>query len=200
MEEHSKCHNKKKKIIEKYNSSYLIYDKRYSLIQEEKYKIVLNNYEVDGRHILDLGCGTGLLFEYIKKTLSNRKRVKLNYIGVDISWNMLLEFKLKIIKYNYRRYSPNLILSDIDCLPFRDNIFLSTFAITSFQNLPDIKDGIKESFRVSKNNAEFKFSILKKKLDLDSLLKIFKTKIRDLIIINNEDLEDVVIQGSLLKD
>ena len=200
MEDHSKNQNKKKNIIEKYNSTSHFYDKRYKKIQKEKYEILLKNYTAYGKLILDLGCGTGLSFDYMSKLFKKQGQIMSIYVGLDISWNMLLEFKLKIIKCNYSNYAPNLILSDINCLPFRDNMFLSIFAITSFQNLPDIKDGIKESFRVSKNNAEFKFSILKKKLDLDSLFNIFKTKIRDLIIINNEDLEDVVIQGSLLKD
>lgn len=199
MEEHSKNHNKKKKIIEKYNSTSHFYDKRYGLIQKEKYEILLNNYRADRRLILDLGCGTGLFFEYIKNSLLYNEEIKFNYIGIDISWNMLLEFKSKIIKSNCRNCIPNLILSDIDCLPFRDNIFLSIFALTSFQNLPHIKNGVIESFRISKNNAEFKFSILRKKLDLESVLKIFKTKIKDLIITNNENLEDIMIQGIIVK-
>ena len=111
--------------------------------------------------------------------------MKSNYIAVDISWNMLLKFKSKIISPNYSKNPPNLILSDIEYLPFRDNIFYSIFSLTSFQNLPYIKNGIKESFRVSKNNADFKFSILKKELELKSLLKILKPKIKDLLIIKN---------------
>ncbi len=200
MEEHSTSHNKKEKIIRDYNKTAHFYDKRYRRIQGEKYEIVLNNYRVNGSHILDLGCGTGLFFEYIIKVLLHKEEIKFNYVGVDISWNMLLEFKSKIINTNYRNYNPNLILGDIDCLPFRENIFVSVFALTSFQNLPHTKGAIKESFRVSKNNGMFKLSILKKKLDLDSLLKIFNTKISDLIITKNDNLEDVVIQGIVLKE
>lgn len=200
LEERSKSHNKKKKIIEKYNSSSQFYDKRYGLIQEDKFEIVLNNYRSEERLILDLGCGTGLFFEYINKKILNNEKIKLNYVGLDISWNMLLEFKSKIANSDYINYNPNLILSDIEYLPFRENIFLSVFALTSFQNLPNIKNGIIESFRVGKNNAEFKFSILKKKLDIESLLKIIETKLRELSITNNENLEDVVIQGVLSKE
>ncbi|MFX1438063.1 MAG: class I SAM-dependent methyltransferase [Promethearchaeota archaeon] len=200
MEERSKSHNKKKKIIEKYNSSSHFYDKRYALIQKDKFEIVLNNYRAEERLILDLGCGTGLFFEYINKSILNNEKIKLNYVGLDISWNMLLEFKSKISNSVYRICHPNLILSDIEYLPFRENIFLTVFALTSFQNLPNIKNGIIESFRVGKNNAEYKFSILKKKLDTKSLLKIIKTKLRELSITNNENLEDIVIQGVLSKE
>ncbi|MFW9972145.1 MAG: class I SAM-dependent methyltransferase [Candidatus Odinarchaeota archaeon] len=200
MEEHYNNYDKKKKIIEKYNSSSHFYDKRYGIIQEEKYKIVLDQHKLKRTLILDMGCGTGLFLEYIKKHLIFTKGFKINYVGVDISWNMLKEFKSKIFNYNYRIYNPNLILSDIDWLPFRDDIFFSIFALTSFQNLPEIKHGIRELYRVSKNNAELNFSILKKKIDLKSLLELFKTKLKGLIVINNENLEDIVIEGRLLKD
>lgn len=200
MEERSKNDNKKKNIIEKYNSTSYFYDKRYRAIQEEKYEILLKNYIVNDKNILDLGCGTGLFFQYVAKSLLNKALITSNYIAVDISWNMLLKFKSKIISPNYSKYPPNLILSDIEYLPFRDNTFFSIFSLTSFQNLPHIKNGIKESFRVSKHNADFKFSILKKKLDLESLLKILEPKIKGLSVIKRENLEDIIVQGKIVKN
>lgn len=200
MEEQSKNCNKKKKIIEKYNSTSDFYDKRYKAIQEEKYEIVLKNYRVNEKIILDMGCGTGLFFDYITKSIKKQGERKCNYVGVDISWNMLLRFKSKVINYNYNKYALNLLLSDMEYLPFRQNIFYSIFSLTSFQNLPHIQIGITESFRVSKNNADYKFSILKKKLDLEWLLKILKPKIEEIEVIEKENLEDIIIQGNVLKD
>ncbi|MCK4381025.1 MAG: hypothetical protein KAW51_07780, partial [Candidatus Lokiarchaeota archaeon] len=99
-----------------------------------------------------------------------------------------------------RRLSPNLILADIEYLPFRENIFVSIFSLTSFQNLPHLHKGLHELFRVSKNKAEFKFSILKKNLELELLLEILRPIIKDLKVIKEENLEDFIVQGSLLKD
>ncbi len=200
MEEHSKNQNKKKSIIEKYNSSSHFYDKRYKAIQEEKYEIVLKNYKANGKIIIDMGCGTGLFFEYITKSIKKQEEIKGNYVAVDISWNMLLRFKSKVINYKYKKYALNLILSDMEHLPFRENIFDSIFSLTSFQNLPHIQIGITESFRVSKNNADYNFSILKKKLELELLLKILKPEIKEIEVIEKENLEDFIIQGKLLKD
>lgn len=199
LEESLKNHDKKKRIIDKYNSTSYFYDKRYKAIQSEKYEIVFDNYRANGKTILDMGCGTGLLFEHIAKLILDKGIIRGNYVALDISWNMLLEFKSKVINLEKRINSLNLILSDIEFLPFRDSIFYSTFSLTSFQNLPNIKNGIEELYRVSKHDADFKFSILKKNLEIEKLLEILKPKIEDLNLTLKESLEDIVIQGKVSK-
>ncbi|KKM77401.1 hypothetical protein LCGC14_1370450 [marine sediment metagenome] len=153
--------NKKSKIISKYNSSSAFYDNRYRKIQERKYQIILNNYDLNEKFILDLGCGTGLLFTYFINLKNEQKDNFYFYVAIDISWKMLLEFKSKLNKFKAKN-KLSLVLSDIENLPFRANIFYSVFSLTSFQNLPNINKGVKESIRVSRDNANFKFSILKK--------------------------------------
>ncbi len=197
MEDKHKNQNKKKKIIGDYNKTANFYDKRYEVIQKEKYEAVLNNFRDFNKIILDLGCGTGLFFEYLIKTNVVKNITRSNYIAIDISWNMLLKFKSKIYKDDNFSHPPSFILSDIDYLPFRENIFDIIFTFTSFQNLPCIRNGIQELSRVCKNNANFIFSILKKNLDLDSLLKVLELYVKDLIVIQKENLEDIIIQGKI---
>ncbi len=198
MEEFFKDNNKKKRIIEKYNSTAYFYDKRYATIQEMKYEIVLKDYNLNGKIILDMGCGTGLLFEYLINSLIYHRIIRYIYIGIDISWSMLLEFKSKVSQIGLS--NPVLILADIENLPFRDKTFNSIFSLTSFQNLPYIKEGIRESFRVCQKNGEIKLSILKKKLDLTTLINLLKSKIKNSEIINIENLEDYIIIGKKLMD
>ncbi len=50
--------NKKKEIIDNYDASADFYDKRYRAIQGEKYDIILNNYDLNEKTIIDIGCGT----------------------------------------------------------------------------------------------------------------------------------------------
>jgi ubiquinone/menaquinone biosynthesis C-methylase UbiE len=198
LEKQYKTFRKKKKIIEKYNFSSKLYDKRYKALQQEKYSVALNRYEIRGKTFLDLGCGTGLLVEHIFDSKSNQLNGKYHYIGVDISWNMLVSLKSKVIR---GKSNSNImfILSDIENLPFRDNTFKLILSFTSFQNLPNIEDGILDSLRVSAHNCDFKFSILRKKLDLKALVRLLNPIVKNIEIIDQENLEDVVIQGKIIK-
>lgn len=200
LEKSLKNHDKKKRIIDKYNSTSFFYDKRYRAIQTEKFEIVFSNYKINDKRILDMGCGTGLLFEHILKLISDKGTIRYNYVALDISWNMLLEFKAKVNMRKGKKKPLNLILSDIEFLPFRRNIFDSIFSLTAFQNLPNFKNGIEELYMVSRYNADFKFSILKKNIEIKKLIGILKSKIEDLKLIKRENLEDIVIQGKISKD
>lgn len=192
--------NKKKEIIIKYNSTSDFYERRYKEIQYNKYKIVLKSYTVGGKIILDAGCGTGLLYDFIIKSLEQIKTAFYSYIAIDISINMLKIFKSKNFNKDKKIGNKiNLILSDLENLPIRSNIFNSVFSLTSLQNLPHIIDGVKEMLRVVKDDADIKFSILKKNLDLNKLISILKSKIFELQILNKEIVEDVIIQGKKLK-
>ncbi|MGB5910660.1 MAG: class I SAM-dependent methyltransferase [Promethearchaeia archaeon] len=192
--------DKKKEIISKYNSTSIFYDKRYRKIQEEKYSIILSDFLQEKNNIiLDAGCGSGLLFEFIVKKFKVNQIKFLKYIGIEISLNMLKKFAEKC-RYLDNNLSVNLILSDIEHLPFRDNRIDSIFSITSLQNLPNIYKGITEIIRVGKHMANLEFSILKKNLDLDSLISFLNSKLINLKIKNIESIEDIIIQGKLIKN
>ncbi len=188
--------DKKKEIISKYNSTSQFYDKRYSKIQYEKYEIILKNFDFKSKVILDAGCGTGLLFFslFLKNEI-------FYYVATDISLKMLKIFHLKLIELSNKKFQRrlNLILSDLENLPFRNSIFHSVFAPTSLQNLPSIQKGIEEIIKVAKKNADLKLTILKKKLDLNKLKSFLKSRINILEIFNINTIEDVIIQGKVMK-
>lgn len=190
--------DKKKNIIEKYNSTSSFYDNRYSKIQKEKYKILLRKCNLNYKTILDAGCGTGLLIEYVFNLNIDNTKKKVKYIGIDISWKMLMNFcdKFKKIK---DIENINLILGDIENLPLRQDSFKVIFSITSLQNLPVIKKGVGEFIRVGQKDSLLKLSILRKQLKVDDLISYLKTHTINLKTELLENIEDVIIQGSLNK-
>lgn len=189
---------KKQEIIKNYNLTSHFYDQRYSQIQQEKFEIIFNNLELKDKKILDAGCGTGLLSEFIN-SLQSFSNVNYHYIGMDITLNMLKEFQSKLLNKN-SQWKVSLILADIEFLPFRENIFDLIFSITAFQNLPNLTRGIKETLRVIQDNGDFRFSILKKKLKIEQINSLLKPLITNLKLIQKEFLEDIILIGKVLKD
>lgn len=198
LKSHLRISNKKKKIIDNYNSSAPFYDKRYRLIQEEKYTKAFKKHIIKGKRILDAGCGTGLLFDFFFEAGAFTKSLSCYYVAIDISLNMLTEFKSKLLKLKDKT-RVSLVLSDIENLPFRENIFNLIFSFTSFQNLPEYREGFQEIFRVALKDGDLKFSMLKKKLELTTLINFLKPYLTNFEITNEEPLEDIIIQGKISK-
>jgi len=191
--------DKKKIIIEKYNSTSSFYDDRYRNIQNEKFELHFKTTDVNCKTLLDAGCGTGLLFEYISRLNDNSLGRTLRYVGIDISGKMLNHFSNKTKKIR-NKINTNLILGDIENLPLRKDKFNLIFSITSLQNLHDLKKGLKEIIRVGKENAGLKLSILRKQLKLEEVNTFLNSYTFNLRTENLEELEDVIIHGSLSKD
>ncbi len=191
--------DKKKIIIEKYNSTSSFYDDRYRKIQNEKFELHFKNTNFNSKTLLDAGCGTGLLFEHISSLNDKNLGRTLRYIGTDISWKMLKHFYNKTKKIK-NKINSNLILGDIENLPFREDKFNLIFSITSLQNLNDLKKGLKEIIRVGKENTALKLSILRKQLKLEEVITYLNSRIINLKTDILEDVEDVFIQGNLNKN
>jgi ubiquinone/menaquinone biosynthesis C-methylase UbiE len=75
-------YSRKQVIKNDYDKTAGVYDSRYADIQEEKYRVMLEDLELK-QPILDVGSGTGLLQKFLN--------VKL--CGIDISHGMLKHSK-----------------------------------------------------------------------------------------------------------
>ncbi|TFG30716.1 MAG: methyltransferase domain-containing protein [Promethearchaeota archaeon] len=201
MKKNTDKKRKKQEIIKNYNLTSDFYDKRYIKIQHEKYKLVFKNFELSNQIIMDAGCGTGLLFDYILNSSEQNFVANYHYIATDISSNMLKKFQSKFNqKSSHIKKRVHLILSDLENLPIRDNTLHSLFSFTSLQNLPNIFKGLKESFRVVRPEAEVYLSVLKKTLDLKKFKSRLQSSLKNMEIINKEFIEDIIFKGTALKE
>jgi len=193
--------SKKKELIkEKYNRTSFFYDKRYKDIQYEKYAQIIQVDDLANKMILDAGCGTGIILNYIQEKFDSISGTNFHYIGVDISIEMLNQFSHKMEnlrkkKLSYSKYF-NILLADLENLPFRNKWFNLLLSMTSYQNLPRIKEGIKESLRILRENAMIIISILKKNLDAEELIKFLKKHIEINTIQDKDRIEDIIIEGN----
>ena len=152
--------SQKRSAMRRYDLTAKIYDMRYAEEQAAKIEAALKTLEslkVERNSlVLDDGCGTGLLFNYIADKAGM-------VVGLDISRKILAEAKRRSEKFD----SVNLVLADADHMPFKDSVFSHVFAITLIQNMPNPEKTLAEAKRVAVKGAVIVVTGLKKKFSLE---------------------------------
>jgi ubiquinone/menaquinone biosynthesis C-methylase UbiE len=150
--------DKKRKVMRHYSRIATTYDLQYAEEQEEKMSVALSDVHL-GRHslILDLGCGTGLLFNHLGNSVGL-------LAGIDLSRDILREAK----KRADQLANVALLRADADCTPFRNRIFHAVFAITLLQNSPNPARTLEEVKRIARENASIILTALKKEFTLEA--------------------------------
>jgi demethylmenaquinone methyltransferase/2-methoxy-6-polyprenyl-1,4-benzoquinol methylase len=151
---------------------------RYSEEQTAKIDAALESVSVKQHSvILDVGCGTGLLFNHVAEKAET-------IVGLDISRKNLLQAKERSKKFD----NVHLILADADNLPFNE-VFSHAFAVTLIQNMPNPAKTLKEVERVTKNDAVIVVTGLKKRFSLEDFVKLLHKTGLSTIEIKNENLK-----------
>jgi ubiquinone/menaquinone biosynthesis C-methylase UbiE len=147
-----------------YDRQAAVYDVQYVGEQNAKIEDALSDTELKPNEtVLDLGCGTGFLFQHISKS------IRL-VVGLDVSSKVLREAK----KRTKNLSNIALIRADADNTPFPDRTFDRVFAITLLQNMPDPLKTISEMKRIGKVQAIFAATGLKKKFTQESFFNLLK--------------------------
>jgi ubiquinone/menaquinone biosynthesis C-methylase UbiE len=157
--------NQKRRVMHRYNLTAHIYETRYAEEQAAKIKaaleaITIKKYSV----VLDAGCGTGILFDYI----ANQAKT---IIALDISKKILSEAKNRAKKFR----NIHLILADADNMPLKQKAFTHVFGITLLQNMPKPAKTLNEIKRIAKARAEIIVTGMKKTF----ILKQFESLLRN---------------------
>jgi len=125
--------------MRRYDLTAEMYEERYSLEQKAKYRAALENLDVEGNAVLDVGCGSGLFFTEVAT------KAKL-VVGVDISRKLLLKAKEQAKPLG----NVFVLQADADHLPFQECFFGFVFAFTVLQNMPKPPETLVELKRVTK--------------------------------------------------
>ena len=150
--------NKKLEIMRNYDSSAKVYDAQYAEEQNAKIKAALSHLSLrEDSLVLDVGCGTALLFEHLGNS------IKL-LVGLDLSSGILKEAKKRAKRFPRTA----LIRADADFTPFPNGTFDGVFAITLLQNMPNPSLTLQEMVRVSKASAMIVVTGLKKAYSQDA--------------------------------
>jgi ubiquinone/menaquinone biosynthesis C-methylase UbiE len=166
-------------VMHRYDLTAHIYDIRYAEEQIEKIETATKRIRMKNQDfILDVGCGTGLLFNYIPDRVET-------IVGIDISRKTLLQ-----AKENTRRMKNlYLISADADNIPLKNEIFSHIFAITLLQNMPNSKATLSEIKRVAKEKAFIIITGLKKKYSLNFFKNLLKKNGLNIIYMTSEGLK-----------
>lgn len=129
------------------------YDELYGEEQLAKIKVVREKIGDKGL-VLDIGSGTGISSHFFSRLVQ-------------------LDPSLGLLKKSFGMH----VCGVAEHLPFKDHVFDSIISVTSLHHT-DINKVIPEIERVSKHNASFAFSVLKRSKDFDRIVSLLKKKFK----------------------
>ncbi len=167
-------------IRERYEATARGYDELYRAEQYEKYSVSLPKAPPRGR-VLDAGCGTGLLAEYMR-AMGYLSRVH-EYVCLDYSIAML-----RIAAWRLKHTCPSkchVVAGNVMALPFPDNHFDIVYSYTVLDLVDDPLKAAEELARVSRGPVVI--SMLKtlpyKDLFIEAKARILAISPKDVIFI-----------------
>jgi ubiquinone/menaquinone biosynthesis C-methylase UbiE len=173
--------HKKRRIMLCYDTTATIYEKRYAEEQATKVEAALKHVKIEKEWlILDVGCGTGILFDHIADQAHG-------IVGLDFSKKCLLQAKDRIRNKSLR--DVQLIQADADNMPFHNEVFNTAFAMTILQNTPSPNETLAEIKRVSGNDALFVITGLKKIFAKEGFERLLKDSQLDTLVLEDEKLK-----------
>jgi ubiquinone/menaquinone biosynthesis C-methylase UbiE len=140
-----------------------MYEERYAAEQKAKYGAALENVDLTGKRVLDVGCGTGLFFSHV----SGSARI---IVGIDVSRKLLLKAKEEAKEAS----NVYVLQADADNLPFSKGCFEAVFAFTVLQNMPKPEATLEELKRVTKPQGSVVVTGLKKAFPLNTFLDVLE--------------------------
>ncbi len=157
-----------------YDTTYSRYDELYRDEQYEKYEyVIFNKHILPGSLVLDLGCGTGLFYEFLR----NENIIVKKYICIDPSNGMLSRVLSKI--HDKDKFRILIIQGYGEQIPLRSNIVDTIYSFTVINNVIDKKSFLYEAKRVLKKQGVLLISFLEKDPNKDDIVEIINNVCSD---------------------
>lgn len=168
-----------KKILKKVEQDYNLMAKEWDAkqIYLPPYRVKSAQKVKDGQAVLDVGCGNGILYEYLAQK-------SIQYVGTDISKNLLVFAARRAKKLNAEQHQKakyEFIQGSVTKLPFQDNCFDWVFAFAILHHVPGDelrKKAVQELYRVLKPGGRVVVTVwnlfsdyAREKFKIDSQLK-----------------------------
>jgi ubiquinone/menaquinone biosynthesis C-methylase UbiE len=169
--------SQKRKTMRRYDLSAGMYERRYAEEQAAKYKAALEHLNIaHNSRVLDVGCGTGLLFSHVAAEAQT-------VVGVDISRLLLHQAK----EHNRDFRNVHLVQADADHLPFKDAPFSTVFAFTVLQNMPKPLETLSEIKRNAERDASIVVTGLKKAVSLEAFKELLQNAGLQVVYLEDTD-------------
>jgi len=134
------------------------------------------------RRILDLGCGTGIIFPALRKLVQPGAHV----YAIDYAAGMASIAASK----NYDEISP--FCADVHHLPFRNENFDSIIAFHVFPHFADSTVALKECWRVLKNGGELSIIHLRSSEELNAFHETLQGPVKNHRLIQGDQLGELL--------
>jgi demethylmenaquinone methyltransferase/2-methoxy-6-polyprenyl-1,4-benzoquinol methylase len=136
--------DERRKYFESYADDW---DKMFTAEDLEILSFLIDSFDVKpGAKVIDLGCGTGVLFDIIRRKVGDRGMV----VGVDFCTKMV-----KKARRNFPFTNIYEIDADVEFLPLKSNAFDYAVTFAAFAHFTDSKAVMEETSRVLKPGGAF---------------------------------------------
>jgi ubiquinone/menaquinone biosynthesis C-methylase UbiE len=120
------------------------WDEQYRKDHHSQIQELVDRFDLEGgKTILDVGCGTGILFPYLAEKVKQKGLI----LALDFSWNMISGAKKSCIHSGEEEPPISFINASVEALPVKDQTIDYITCLDTFAHVTDQKKAVGEMYR-----------------------------------------------------
>jgi ubiquinone/menaquinone biosynthesis C-methylase UbiE len=129
-----------------FNKQAKCWDEQYNRDSTSQIRDLVERFDLkEGKSVLDVGCGTGILLPYLSEKVKKEGLI----FALDFSWNMILE-----AKKNRQKPHIHFLNASVEALPLKDQEMDYITCFATFAHITDQKKSIYEMARALKTGGK----------------------------------------------